>query len=316
LIYGNSNPESIVTDAGCYGVQYKKVASPAEHMIDIKNMTSPRTLLNARNLRAKKHLGQNFLSDPSTAMMILERTGIMPDDIVLEIGAGLGALTIPTAGMARKIYAVDKDPQVLDLLKKELSLKELSNVDLIKGDILRIDINALARRHDARLLVLGNLPYNISSQIIIRLISSRNAVSRAVIMLQKELAQRLTAQPGCKDYGRITAMLQYCAGIRKIAAVPANLFFPKPNVDSQVLEITFKPVPDYPAADEALLFAVIKAAFSKRRKTLKNALAGSELSLNAQSAGKLLEKAGIDPIRRAETLEIAEFVELSKNLEP
>lgn len=279
-------------------------------------MTSPRILLNARNLRAKKHLGQNFLSDPSTALMILQRTGIRSDDVVLEIGAGLGALTIPAACMARRIYAVDKDPDILDLLKKELSRKELSNVDLINRDILQIDISELARRHDTRLLVLGNLPYNISSQIIIRLIRSRHAVSRAVIMLQNELARRLTARPGCRDYGRITVMLQYCADIRKIAAIPAHLFFPKPNVDSQVLEITFKPVPDHPAADEALLFAVIKAAFSKRRKTLKNALAGSELPLDAQTARQLLEKAGIDPGRRAETLEVAEFAELSKTLSP
>jgi 16S rRNA (adenine1518-N6/adenine1519-N6)-dimethyltransferase len=130
-------------------------------------------------------------------------------------------------------------------------------------------------------------------------------------MLQKELAQRLTARPGCKDYGRITVMLQYCAEVRRIADVAANLFFPKPNVDSRVLEITFKSAPDHPVSDEALLFAVIKAAFSKRRKTLKNALAGSELRLDAQSARQLLEKAGIDPVRRAETLEIAEFVALS-----
>lgn len=279
-------------------------------------MTSPRTLLNTRNLRAKKHLGQNFLSDPSTALMILKRTGIKSDDIVLEIGAGLGALTIPAASMARRIYAVDKDPGLLDLLKKELAVKELVNVELIHRDILQIDIDELARHHDTRLLVLGNLPYNISSQIIILMIRSRKAVSRAVIMLQKELARRLTARSGCKDYGRITVMLQYCADIRKIATVPANLFFPKPNVDSQVLEITFKPVPDHPAPNEDLLFAVIKAAFSKRRKTLKNALAGSELSLDAKTAGQLLEKAGIDPMRRAETLEIGEFVELSKTLEP
>ncbi len=277
-------------------------------------MTSPRTLLNTRNLRAKKYLGQNFLSDPSTALMILKRTGIRPDDVVLEVGAGLGALTIPAAGMARKVYAVDKDKDVLNLLAKELSLKEISNVDLIKQDILQIDINALARQYDTRLLVLGNLPYNISSQIIIHLLRSRKVIRRAVIMLQKELAQRLTARPDCKAYGRITVMLQYCAAIRKIADVPANLFFPKPNVDSQVLEISFKAAPDHPATDEALLFAVIKAAFSKRRKTLRNALAGSELRLNAQSAGQLLEKVGIDPARRAETLETAEFVALSNAL--
>ncbi len=277
-------------------------------------MTSPRTLLNARNLRAKKHLGQNFLSDPSTALMILRRAGVSSEDIVLEIGAGLGALTIPAAGMARRIYAVDKDTDVLNLLKKELSDKKIANVDLIEQDILQIDINALARQHDTRLLVLGNLPYNISSQIIIQLLRSRKVIRRAVIMLQKELAQRLTARPDCKEYGRITVMLQYCAVIRKIADVPATLFFPKPNVDSQVLEISFKAAPDHPATDEALLFAVIKAAFSKRRKTLKNALAGSELRLDAQSAGQLLEKVGIDPARRAETLEIAEFVALSNAL--
>ncbi len=279
-------------------------------------MTSPRTLLNTRNLWAKKHLGQNFLSDPSTALMILRRTGIKSDDIVLEIGAGLGALTIPAASMARKIYAVDKDPGVLDLLRKEVVAREISNVDLIRADILQLDINTLARQHDTRLLVLGNLPYNVSSQIIIRLIRSRHAVSRAVIMLQKELAQRLMALPGGRDYGRITVMLKYCADIRKIAGVPATLFFPRPNVDSQVLEITFKPVPDHPAVNEALLFSVIKAAFSKRRKTLRNALAGSELPLDGQTAGQLLEKAGIAPVRRAETLKIAEFVELSKILEP
>ena len=277
-------------------------------------MTSPRILLAAYNLRPKKKLGQNFLVDPSTAKMIVDYSEILPDDVVIEIGAGLGALTIPAARRVQKVFAVEKDRQIIDILKIELLASNLSNVAIIENNILMVDIKALVRNIDRKIVVMGNLPYNISSQILVQLVKTRNVISRAILMFQKEMAQRITAQPGCKDYGRLTVMLRYCSDIKKLADVKASLFFPKPKVDSEVLEIRFKERLEYSAKDEAFLFNVIKAAFGNRRKTLKNALAASALDIDANTAKNVLESSDIDPIRRAETLNIEEFVRLSNNL--
>jgi 16S rRNA (adenine1518-N6/adenine1519-N6)-dimethyltransferase len=277
-------------------------------------MTSPRSLLAVHNIRPKKKLGQNFLSDPATAAMIVNRSGISREDIVLEIGAGLGALTIPVARVAQKVIAVDKDPQIIDILRTEIIANNLSNVVLMDRNILKVDIKALAEDFGCGIVVMGNLPYNISSQILVQLIKSRKAVSRAVLMFQKEMAQRLTAEPGCKEYGRLTVMLQYCSHIKKVADVKASLFFPKPKVDSEVLELRFKKVLEYKADDETFLFRVVKAAFGNRRKTLKNSLYASELNIDANLAKHVLESSDIDPVRRAETLNTEEFVKLSNNL--
>lgn len=274
-------------------------------------MTSPRILLAAYNLHPKKQFGQNFLSDPSFAKTITTLSKITSEDVVLEIGAGLGALTIPIAQTAKKVYAIEKDRLLIGLLKTEILANRLSNVELMEENILKFDINRLAENIGHKILIIGNLPYNISSQIIVKLIKSRSVVTRAIFMFQKELAQRITAQPGCKDYGRLTVMLGYCAKIKKLADVKAHLFFPKPKVDSQLLEIRFLETIKYPANDEALLSRVIKGAFGQRRKTLKNALAGSELNIDAKTAQNILDKAGIDPSRRAETLTISQFVTLS-----
>ncbi len=277
-------------------------------------MTSPRTLLNAFNIRAKKRLGQNFLSDPSTAEMIVSRSGITPEDIVLEIGAGLGALTIPLARVAKRVFAVDKDSRIINLLKTQLLTYDLSNVILIDKNILDIDINALSDEAKSKIVVIGNLPYNISSQILVKLIKSRGNINRAVLMFQKELAQRITAKPGCKDYSRLTVLLQYCAEIKSLANVKAELFFPKPKVDSEVLEIIFKDKLNFSANNDQFLFKVIKAAFGKRRKTLKNALSASELHIDVKTSLDALQLAGVDSTRRAETLTVPEFVNLSNCL--
>jgi 16S rRNA (adenine1518-N6/adenine1519-N6)-dimethyltransferase len=277
-------------------------------------LTSPQKLLNFWNIPAKKQFGQHFLTNPATAEMIVERSNISSEDIVLEIGSGLGALTIPVARTAEKVYAVEKDRRIIELLKVELIESNISNVDLIENNILKFDIEALAAKAGRKVVVMGNLPYNISSQILIQMIMSRSAVSRAILMFQKELAQRITAQPASKEYGRITVMLHYCANTKKLAEIKASLFFPKPRVDSEVLEITFSDTPEYPAANESFLFKIIKAAFSKRRKTLKNALAGSDLGMEPKTAAQILNGVGIDPSRRAETLNVQEFVKLSNCL--
>lgn len=279
-------------------------------------MTSPRTLLRAWELFPKKQLGQNFLSDPSTARMIVSRGETGPDDIIFEIGAGLGALTVPLSAAAKKVFSVEKDDRLISLLETELALYKADNVHLLHRDILSVDIPEIAAGESEKLLVFGNLPYNISSQILIKLMESRQHISRCILMFQKELAQRLMAPPRTKDYGRISVMLQYCSQIRHLATIQAHLFYPKPKVDSEVIEIDFSKPSPHTAADEAFLFQVIKAAFSKRRKTLKNALSTSELGINAAAVSCALDTAGIDPSRRAEALDVAEFVKMAEALGP
>ena len=277
-------------------------------------MTSPRILLAAHNISPKKQLGQNFIIDPTFTEKIVKRAGILPEDIVLEIGAGLGALTIPLARRARKVIAIEKDRQIVPILNTEVLVSGLTNISIIEKDILSVDISALIEDMDGKIVVMGNLPYNISSQILVRLIRSRAGISRAVLMFQKELAQRLTADSGCKDYGRLTVMLRYCSDIKKLVDVKASLFFPKPKIDSEILEIKFKKEIDHKAVDELFFFKVIKSGFGNRRKTLKNALAASELNIDPDTAERVLEKSNIDPIRRAETLTVEEFVRLSNTL--
>jgi 16S rRNA (adenine1518-N6/adenine1519-N6)-dimethyltransferase len=279
-------------------------------------MTSPRILLAAHNIRPKKQLGQNFIVDPAFTEMIVKRAGILPEDIILEIGAGLGALTIPLARRAKKIFAVEKDRQIIPILNMEILVSGLTNISVIEKDILTVSIESLVEDMGGKIVVMGNLPYNISSQILVQLIRSRVGISRAVLMFQKELAQRITAETGCKDYGRLTVMLRYCSDIKKLVDVKASLFFPKPKVDSQILELKFKKEIDHKAVDEPFFFKVIKSGFGNRRKTLKNALAASELNIDPNTAKRVLEKSGIDPIRRAETLTVEEFVKLSNNLFP
>ena len=277
-------------------------------------MTSPRALLTAWNIRAKKQLGQNFLNDPNLARAIVEKAGLDSDDVVLEIGPGLGAITIPAAKAARRVIAVDKDGRIIDLLRTELLAAGIQNVDIREADILRVDLAAVYREAGRPLVVMGNLPYNISSQVIVQLIHARNCVDRAVLMLQKEMAQRICAEPGSKDYGRLSVMLGYCSRTQILMQVRASLFFPAPKIDSTVIGIRFADPPDIRADDESLLFRVIKAAFGKRRKTLRNALSQSDLKLDAATCQLLLTEAQIDPMRRAESLSVPGFVRLSNTI--
>lgn len=272
-------------------------------------MTAPRTLLSAWDLKPKKQLGQNFLTQPATAEMIVARGGIGPEDVVLEIGAGLGALTLALARTAKAVLAVETDARLVGLLQTEILAAGLANVTVIHADALALNWTELDPY--GPLVVAGNLPYNIASPIVVRLIEQRRRLRRAVIMVQKEMAQRLTARPGGRDYGRLSVMLQYAAEVEKIADLGAGQFYPKPKIDSQVIAVCFRPPAEPAARSEATLSKVVQAAFAQRRKTLKNALAGSFLDLAPAGAERLLTAVGIDPTRRAETLSVAEFVALS-----
>jgi len=277
-------------------------------------LRSPRLLCQLHDLRPRKQLGQNFLADPATAQAIIDRAGVQPDDIIIEIGPGLGALTIPLARAARTVIAIEKDRRLACILREELTGAGIANVEVMEADVLDIDLAGLAPEADRPLTVFGNLPYNISSQIVIQLIAARRRITRAVLMFQKELAARLRAAPGGRDYGRITAMLRYCAETRRLAVVGPSRFFPTPQIDSEVLEVCFRPPPPEPAHDEVRLFQLIAAAFGQRRKTLKNALAASGLPIRPQAIVPALKQAGIDPARRAETLSPEEFIALEISL--
>ena len=274
------------------------------------DMTSPQTLLRAWDIHPSRQMGQNFLVDPSTARMIITRAAIQAEDTILEIGAGLGALTIPAARAAARVIAVEKDRRLAGLLKTELLAQALENVDLIEADIMDIDIGRFSV--PGKLTVIGNLPYNISSQILVMLIRSRRFVSRAILMFQKELCRRLMSLPGSRDYGRITVMLRSCAEVSTLAEVKAGCFHPRPKIDSEVLEIRFDEKPRHEDIAEDDLFLVIKSAFAKRRKTLKNALSTSWLDIDSHTALHMLEKADIAPQRRAETLSVKEFFRLTR----
>ena len=277
-------------------------------------MTSPSLILKAWNLRPKKGLGQNFLTDRSIAQKIVTRSGLTAEDVVLEIGSGLGALTMPLAQIAKKIYAVEKDKTLIPPLTKEIQSAGFKNVVILNQNILSLDIVAIAQQERQPLVVMGNIPYNISSQILVQLVMNRRYFISAALMFQKELAQRIMASPGSKAYGRLAVMAAYCAQVRVITEIPAARFYPKPKVDSLVINLTFGQQTKNLAIDETFLFKLVKASFSRRRKTLKNALSGPILQLDANTAKIQLEAAGIDPRRRAETLAVEEFVKLSNQL--
>jgi 16S rRNA (adenine1518-N6/adenine1519-N6)-dimethyltransferase len=259
-------------------------------------------------------MGQHFLADVGAAREIVTRAGLKSDDVVLEIGAGLGALTLLLAPQTTHVLAVEPDRQVSAILASELQAAGIGNVTIIEEDILQCDLEEIAKRFGVSLKVAGNLPYHISSQVLIQLIHSRRVIDAAFLMFQKEVAERLVAGPGTKRYGRLSVLLQYCAGVKPLFSVAASAFFPKPKVDSQVLCIEFRhPVP-FQASDERLLFQVIGAAFGKRRKTLKNALSGSSLGFGESQLLAAMQVVRIDPQRRAETLSVGEFVALANAL--
>ncbi len=275
-------------------------------------MTFPAQLLRQKDIFPKKDFGQNFLACDKTAKMIIRRAGIQSNDIVLEIGSGLGALTLEASKMAKKVYAIEKDVRLIDILKEEIVKSNQRNVEVICKDIMKVNIEELAQAQRKKLVIIGNLPYNISSQILFKLIEKRDFIKRAYLMFQLELANRITAPPGGKDYSRLSAVMQYCSDVMPVADVKPHLFFPKPAVQSRVLEVLFSDIPARSYEKEKYLFTVIKAAFSKRRKTLKNSLAGQDLLINREEAEEILKAANIDPLRRGETVNVEEFVTLAK----
>ncbi len=254
-------------------------------------------------IRARKSLGQNFLVDQGFVDRIVEAASITPEDTVVEIGPGTGALTRSLAGQAGRVVAIELDERLFLRLKSELA--DLQNLDLINGDALKFPFEKLP----GPVKVVANLPYYISTPIITRLVAARANISLMVLMLQKEVAARISAPPGGKDYGYLSVMVQLHAEARTLFTVPAGAFRPVPKVDSAVISLRILKAPAVECRDYALYERVVGAAFSQRRKTLKNTLKASRLFMDEGIEG--IASAGIDPHRRGETLSLAEFAKLT-----
>jgi 16S rRNA (adenine1518-N6/adenine1519-N6)-dimethyltransferase len=262
-------------------------------------------VLKKYGLRPHKGLGQNFLQDPLALERIVEAAEIQATDTILEIGPGLGSLTRYLAASAKEVVAIELDQHLLPPLKAALA--KYSNVRLIHGDILELNPNDLISEKDY--IVAANIPYYITSAVIRHLLESSSKPRRIVLTIQKEVAQRICEKPG--DMSLLALSVQVYGKPRIAAHIPAEAFVPSPNVDSAVLTIEIYPNPLIPIGLLDTFFQLIKAGFSQKRKTLRNALS-SGLSIPRTDAADLLDHAEIDPMRRAETLSIAEWQRLSE----
>jgi 16S rRNA (adenine1518-N6/adenine1519-N6)-dimethyltransferase len=275
---------------------------------------SPKILLPRLGLRPKKTLGQNFLVHPHQARRIVDALELGSDETVVEIGAGLGALTVHLAQAARRVVALERDPALARYLQEDL-FPAASEVEVLCQDVLKFDFLGLSREMGRPLVVVGNLPYQITSPLLFKLLADRAALSRAVLMMQQEVGARLLARPGTKDYGVLSVLLRHDFAIQRLFALgPAN-FYPPPQVDSVVLKLT--PAAAAPAArDPRLLARVVKAAFGQRRKTLNNSLAAraDTFGLSPEQVRAILAELNLDPQRRGETLSLEEFVILTNRI--
>jgi 16S rRNA (adenine1518-N6/adenine1519-N6)-dimethyltransferase len=262
----------------------------------------------------KKKFGQHFLQDQALIQKMIDLAGFSREDIVLEIGPGLGALTKPLAGCVKQVFAVEKDADLAGRLGRDLDQMGITNVTLINQDILRFDFAPFRDLQSSKLQIIGNLPYNISSPLLERLIQNQNLISRAVLMFQLELAQRLQAVPGHREYGSLTVLIQYHARVRPLLTVPKEAFYPKPKVGSMVVEIDFTKPFGEKAEDEAWFKKVVKAAFSHKRKTILNSLRGSLPAFDRDQLDRALVHCNIEPNKRAEQLPIETFIRLSSLL--
>ena len=279
-------------------------------------MSTASDLLKKYDIRPQKRLGQSFLIDPNIIAKIVQKATIRNDETVVEIGAGLGVMTALIAAQSGRVVALDIDPVMIGILREEL--REVENLEIVHTDVLRYDFQrALGERHDAgdRLKIIGNIPYNISTQILFRLLAYRSIISEMLLMFQKEVGERIIAEPGSKAYGILSVLTTMFADVSRVLNVPATCFQPAPKVDSIVLKIAFRKKPLIDLRDPELFFNLVKIGFAKRRKTLMNNLKStSTIKIPDEDLAVVLKQAAIDGRRRGETLSPEEFGQLSNVL--
>lgn len=262
-------------------------------------------ILHRFKLRADKKLGQNFLIDETVVRRIVEAAELTPEDTVLEVGPGIGTLTQGLAESGANVVAVELDKRLLPVL--DVTLEGYDNVRIVNGDILQVDIMEQVQKHDFK--CCANLPYYITTPIIFAILEKRLPMERLVVMVQKEVAERMAAKPGSKDYGALSVAIQYFTEPEIAFIVPPSSFIPAPSVDSAVIVCKRRSTPPVEVCDENLFFRVVKAAFSLRRKMLSNSL--KNMGIKGEQVSKWLELAGVDGKRRAETLSLEDFAALT-----
>lgn len=271
----------------------------------IANLSATRHILKIFNLRASKRLGQNFLIDSAVVDGIVEAAEISAGDNVLEIGPGIGTLTQGLLEAGANVTAVELDKKLPAVLAQ--TLEGYENFNLVQGDILKVDLEELMPQN---FKVVANLPYYITTQILLTLMERKLPVTKIVTMVQKEVAERMIAAPNSKAYGAMTVAVQFRADVRIAFDVPPESFIPRPEVTSSVVVCDIRESPF--KVDETFFTKVVRAAFGQRRKTLINSLIGAGFQRNAVT--KALEVTGIEPARRAETLTLEEFAQLANTL--
>ncbi len=275
-------------------------------------------ILRQQRLAPKKRFGQNFLTNKNISEKIVRLAEINPDDTILELGVGFGALTNYLAENCKRVIGLEIDSGIIRWHKEEGSLPD--NVTLVHQDILQADFSKLAKEAGGRLKIIANLPYSISNPLLFKLTEHMDEMEWAVLMLQKEVAQRLSANIGTKDYGILTVRMAACASVRKLLDLGPQHFHPRPKVDSQVVRITFHPKPErartLPDYDHTFFKIVVDAAFQQRRKTLVNALSSSNLvNTDKKNIEAALVQMKLDSRIRGETLQVEDFVTLTNILQ-
>jgi len=265
-------------------------------------------ILSQNNLRALKSLGQNFLIDKNIKNKIIQIAELKSDDYVLEIGPGLGALTEDLANAAKKVFVVEKDRGLSQVLQKNLS--SYKNITIFSEDILKFDLNKI---HSKKIKVIGNLPYYITSPVIFHLLRFRDIIDSILITVQKEVATRMVASPGSKNYGALTLSVLFYTEPTIEMNITRGVFYPQPEINSSLVKLNIRKTPPVSVKNEKLLFNVIRAGFNQRRKTLANALSKREFSssLSRTDIQLILERSKIDPKTRAETLSLQEFANIA-----
>jgi 16S rRNA (adenine1518-N6/adenine1519-N6)-dimethyltransferase len=274
-------------------------------------MNSPKEILTNYSIKPRKRLGQSFLVEQESIKQIAAIANVQENDIIVEIGAGIGVLTEYLAQNAAKVIAVELDNQLVTVLEDRLS--KYKNIKIYQGNILQFDFRAIADAEHQKIKVVGNIPYNISSPLLFYLLSFKDIINSFVLMMQKELVERLVSSPGRKSYGVPSVILQMFATVEKVMNIPASYFYPRPKVESSVIRGLFLEKPVLELKDEDLFIKLVRDSFAQRRKMLINNLKKSIL-INGDDESLLEEiliLSGIDGQRRAETLSVEEFGSLS-----